>query len=282
MKYFQLIFLVFCVSMGAHNGGAVLDPYEPLRWTYAAVVERSKKLTYEDFDKKVAGDLQRFVMEISDSLQLLDPEKSVRQRLEATRAQWKALQTVCPDERRQRLILATAMEFLDQPEFQKGYFSGGEVFWTLRDYLQEPNVPNVFWDMAGKSIIALYYLMKRHPSVERCSIYRDDLPQVAEDVRLETPRMQTFRAPSAAFERQFSQARIADLAQAVRTLQTSHASFVEQFVEEGQGSLYHVTEKLAHPAPLLNSTLQEPRRAPIFTQDKLSPRAYLGDEGATA
>ncbi len=240
MKYFQLIFLVLCV--GNYDGQAGLDPYESLQWTYMAVVERARNLTYADFEAKVIKDFGRFVTESTDSLQLLDPQKSVEQRLQGTRGRWKELQRVCPKRMHQGIILATAMEFLDQPEFQKGYFSGGEVFWTLKDYLQEPNVPNIFWDTAGKSIIALYYLMKRYPSVDRCSISRQDLPEVAEDFY--SDRSVNFRPPSRVFDHQFSQAKITDLAQAVRALQIPHDKFVEQFLEVGQGSLYHVTKKL--------------------------------------
>ncbi len=272
MKYFQLIFMIFCVSAGTYDGRTALDPCEALKWQYRSVVERSRNLRYKDFEEKVGGDLQRFLTESSDSLQLKDPEKSVVQRLDGTRRRWIDLQAVCPNARHQGIILATAMEFLEQPEFQRGYFSGGEIFWTLQDYLSKPEVPNIFWDMEGKSIIALYYLMRRHPSVDRYSISREGLPQVEED---SPPLIGTFQAPSDDFVKRLTEARIEDLAQAVRALKIPHASFVQKFMEAGKGSLYHVTAKLSHSEPALNSTRKEPRGEPVFTRDPLVPQTYL-------
>ncbi len=220
MKYFQLIFLVFCV------GGAVAAVGEEdlLLRTYEAISQRTSTITYEDFQGKLKADLEGVSQGLARKKRnLLRPTISEdgdnftvdsENILGVAGYAWENLKRSCSDENQQNLILSVALEFLEDFKKVPGSLSGETLFTNLKTYLTQSG-EDIFWEPQGKSITALYYFMRQFSNPDR-----KDIPKTTVQRKME------------------------HFGETVEFLRTSPKVFQTFFVKGSDGSLRSVAEKM--------------------------------------
>jgi hypothetical protein len=181
MKYFQLIFLVFCVS-GAFGAIAVLEFPEPLRSQCQNVVRNGATITYENFSDILRKNLEALKESVAEKrakhLSPLAAEDhgrftvDVESLVGATAFAWERLKVVCPEEGKQNRILSVAMEFLENCRDKPGCLNGEEFFVNLATYMGNRDLESLIWDPGTTSVVALYYFMNQFPCFQGVDFHK--------------------------------------------------------------------------------------------------------------